>query len=125
MLVLVEVVLGRQAVGRVRSVDRLDQSLRRACQERDEEKNDLLLKQNRKTRKPDVILVELGSSEGMTDICLPLERYTQCGSDIWSIILYVDKLAYSQVEQLMVISTIQKLITQPIRPYRDGLYCGP
>ena len=60
MLVLVEVVLGRQAVGRVRRVDRLDQGLRRlAHQEGDEEDDDdLLLKQNRRARIPDVILLE-------------------------------------------------------------------
>ena len=60
MLVLVEVVLGRQAVGRVRRVDRLDQGLRSARQERDEEEDDddLLLKQNRRARIPDVFLLE-------------------------------------------------------------------
>ena len=51
VLVLVEVVLGRQAVGRVRCVDRLDQGLRRlARQERHEEDDDLLLKQNHRAR---------------------------------------------------------------------------
>ena len=59
MLVLIEVVLGRQAVRRVRRVDRLDQGLRRlARQEGDEEdEDDLLLKQNRRARIPDVIFV--------------------------------------------------------------------
>ena len=46
VLVLVEVVLGRQAVGRVGGVDRLDQGLRQAHQEGEkEEEYDLLLKQ--------------------------------------------------------------------------------
>ena len=58
MLVLIEVVLGRQAVGRVRGVDRLDQGLHRAREEANEEDGDLLLKQNRRARIPDVFPLE-------------------------------------------------------------------
>ena len=54
------VLLGHVPVRRVGCVDRLDEGLRRVGQvrdrEADEEEHDLLLKQNRRTRKPDVIL---------------------------------------------------------------------